>query len=211
MFILQRKMNLQPLSVFLVKNGQGGDLVLFRYPYKVSSTPRKPAAVSSAVTTRPLEAAAKEIEAGMKAESMSSLFLPAIQRHKYYKLPDNGDDAILTAAGSIGASGINANTSVVDTSASASGSGPGCCANEAGGNAGEQTLQLCAENLPEFPSRVLSNMFAVHSQLCDKKFELKINDVRFVGHPLSLRIKPGEDKNFARDIKSNLTMFQVLL
>lgn len=195
-FILQQKMNLQPLSVFLVKNGQGGDLVLFRYPYKVS-TPRK----SLPVTTRPLEA--KEIEAGM-AESMSSLFLPPVQRHKYYKLPDNGDDAVLTAAGSIGAAGINANASVGDTSAGASGSGP---ANEAGGGWVEQTL--CAENLPEFPSKVLSNMFAVHSQLCDKKFELKINDVRFVGHPLSLRIRPGEARNFARDIKSNLTMFQV--
>ena len=33
-------MKLQPLSIFLVKNGQGGDRVLFRYPYKVS-TPKK--------------------------------------------------------------------------------------------------------------------------------------------------------------------------
>lgn len=68
---------------------------------------------------------------------------------------------------------------------------------------------LSAENLPEFPSKVLSNMFAVHSELCDKKFELKINDVRFVGHPLSLKVKPGEARNFARDIKSHFTMFQV--
>ena len=35
-----RSMRLQPLSVFLVKNGQGGDRILFRYPYKVS-TPKK--------------------------------------------------------------------------------------------------------------------------------------------------------------------------
>ena len=69
---------------------------------------------------------------------------------------------------------------------------------------------LSSENLPEFPSKVLSNMFAVHPRLCDKKFELKINDVRFVGHPLSLEVKPGEAKNFARDIRSNITMFQVL-
>ena len=33
-------MRLQPISVFLVKNGQGGDRILFRYPYKVS-TPKK--------------------------------------------------------------------------------------------------------------------------------------------------------------------------
>lgn len=71
------------------------------------------------------------------------------------------------------------------------------------------SANLRAENLPEFPSKVLSNMFAVHPKLCDRKFELKINDVRFVGHPLSLEVKPEEARNFARDIKSNFTMFQV--
>lgn len=30
---------------------------------------------------------------------------------------------------------------------------------------------------------VLSTLFAVKSELCNRKFELKINDVRFVGHP----------------------------
>ena len=39
-FVGWRSMRLQPLSVFLVKNGQGGDRILFRYPYKVSS-PKK--------------------------------------------------------------------------------------------------------------------------------------------------------------------------
>ena len=34
-------MNLQPLSIFLVKKGQGGDRLLFRYPYKVAP-PKKP-------------------------------------------------------------------------------------------------------------------------------------------------------------------------
>ena len=58
--------------------------------------------------------------------------------------------------------------------------------------------------------KVLSNLFAVHPKLCDEKFELKINDVRFVGHPVSLEVKPGEARNFARDIKSQMTMFQVV-
>ena len=35
-------------------------------------------------------------------------------------------------------------------------------------------------------SQVLSNLFAVKSELSDSKFELKVNDVRFVGHPLHL-------------------------
>lgn len=34
--------------------------------------------------------------------------------------------------------------------------------------------------------QTLSNLFAVKSELSDSKFELKVNDVRFVGHPLRL-------------------------
>uniref|UniRef100_A0A0K8TF05 GATOR complex protein NPRL3 n=2 Tax=Lygus hesperus TaxID=30085 RepID=A0A0K8TF05_LYGHE len=34
-----------------------------------------------------------------------------------------------------------------------------------------------------FPDEVLSNLFAVKQELCDAKFELKVNNVRFVGHP----------------------------
>lgn len=30
---------------------------------------------------------------------------------------------------------------------------------------------------------VLSTLFAVKPELCEQKFELKVNDVRFVGHP----------------------------
>lgn len=30
---------------------------------------------------------------------------------------------------------------------------------------------------------MLSNLFAVKQELCDAKFELKVNNVRFVGHP----------------------------
>ena len=73
-----------------------------------------------------------------------------------------------------------------------------------------ESNNLRTENLPEFPSKVLSNLFAVHPKLCDQKFELKINDVRFVGHPLSLEVKPGEQQNYARDIRSHMTMFQVV-
>lgn len=37
-----------------------------------------------------------------------------------------------------------------------------------------------------FPSQVLSTLFAVKPELCERKFELKVNDVRFVGHPIQL-------------------------
>lgn len=74
----------------------------------------------------------------------------------------------------------------------------------------EPTANLKADTLPNFPSKVLSNLFAVHPRLCDRKFELKINDVRFVGHPISLELKPGEEKNLARKIPSSITMFHVV-
>ena len=36
------------------------------------------------------------------------------------------------------------------------------------------------------PDKVLSDLFAVKPELCGQKFEVKINDIRFVGHPISL-------------------------
>lgn len=36
---------------------------------------------------------------------------------------------------------------------------------------------------------VLSSLFAVKTDLCDKKFELKVNDVRFVSHPTLLQLQ----------------------
>ncbi|XP_015190661.1 PREDICTED: nitrogen permease regulator 3-like protein isoform X1 [Polistes dominula] len=38
-------------------------------------------------------------------------------------------------------------------------------------------------NLTGLKDEVLSTLFAVKPELCEQKFELKVNDVRFVGHP----------------------------
>ncbi|XP_023222648.1 GATOR complex protein NPRL3-like [Centruroides sculpturatus] len=45
---------------------------------------------------------------------------------------------------------------------------------------------LSDQTLIGIPDKVLSNLFAVKPELCGKKFELKVNDVRFVGHPTQL-------------------------
>ena len=71
------------------------------------------------------------------------------------------------------------------------------------------TTNLAASSLAEFPSKVLSNLFAVSPKLCDEKFELKINDVRFVGHPLSLEFTPEMQKNYKRKLDTPITMFNV--
>lgn len=38
-------------------------------------------------------------------------------------------------------------------------------------------------NLTGLTDEVLSTLFVVKPELCEQKFELKVNDVRFVGHP----------------------------
>jgi hypothetical protein len=45
--------------------------------------------------------------------------------------------------------------------------------------------------LTGFSDELLSNLFAVKPELCEEKFELKVNDVRFVGHPTLLHSDLG--------------------
>ena len=44
-------------------------------------------------------------------------------------------------------------------------------------------------NVINLPDKILCDLLAVKSDLCGNKFELKINDVRFVGHPVLLSSK----------------------
>ena len=53
----------------------------------------------------------------------------------------------------------------------------------------------------------LANLFSVSKDLCGSKFELKLNDVRFVGHPVSLEPEePGQEGR-----RTTLTMFHVVI
>lgn len=44
---------------------------------------------------------------------------------------------------------------------------------------------------------MLSTLFAVKPELCNRKFELKVNDVRFVGHPTLLPYRTNKDDTAA--------------
>ena len=60
----------------------------------------------------------------------------------------------------------------------------------------------------------LANLFSVSKDLCGSKFELKLNDVRFVGHPVSLEPEEGpgqtgQDRQSGR--RTTLTMFHVVI
>lgn len=58
---------------------------------------------------------------------------------------------------------------------------------------------LCSSNvtknrldkLTEFSDELLSTLFAVKSKFADNKFELKVNDIRFIGHPTSVQQYSG--------------------
>ncbi|KAH8370497.1 hypothetical protein KR093_003681, partial [Drosophila rubida] len=49
--------------------------------------------------------------------------------------------------------------------------------------------------LQGFADDVLSALFAVKPQLCNQKFELKLNDVRFVSHPTLISVVPAVTAN----------------
>ncbi|XP_058116491.1 GATOR complex protein NPRL3 [Anopheles ziemanni] len=67
-------------------------------------------------------------------------------------------------------------------------------------NAGEDILQnappsnICFDQLYGISDKDLATLFAVKSELCNQKFELKVNDVRFVSHPTLLRSDQGSSE-----------------
>lgn len=50
-------------------------------------------------------------------------------------------------------------------------------------------------NLTGLTDEVLSTLFAVKPELCEQKFELKVNDVRFVGHPTLVQSRGLKEVN----------------
>lgn len=70
--------------------------------------------------------------------------------------------------------------------------------------------RLDASSLITFPNKELSNLFAVSQSLCGSKFELKIDDVRFVGHPYSLEWTEEEKLNSWRSYVEGATFNQTM-
>lgn len=46
--------------------------------------------------------------------------------------------------------------------------------------------------LNDFTDDVISSLFAVKTELCGKKFELKVNNVRFIGYPIQIQIESNK-------------------
>lgn len=64
-------------------------------------------------------------------------------------------------------------------------------------NTQTQTSNICKGQLSGFTDEMLSTLFAVKPELCNRKFELKVNDVRFVGHPTLLPYRTNKDDTAA--------------
>lgn len=68
-----------------------------------------------------------------------------------------------------------------------------------------QTSNIHKGNLSGFTDEVLSTLFAVKPELCNRKFELKVNDVRFVSHPTLMHSKgPKDDQKSQSSILINI-------
>lgn len=61
-------------------------------------------------------------------------------------------------------------------------------------NSNQQISNINKENLTGYTDEVLSFLFAVKIELCNRKFELKVNDVRFVSHPTLLQLRNKQSK-----------------
>ncbi|KAI5646265.1 nitrogen permease regulator of amino acid transport activity 3 domain-containing protein [Phthorimaea operculella] len=64
-------------------------------------------------------------------------------------------------------------------------------------NPQSQMSNIYKGQLSGFTDEMLSTLFAVKAELCNQKFELKVNDVRFVGHPTLLPYRANKDDNTA--------------
>lgn len=68
-------------------------------------------------------------------------------------------------------------------------------------NSGNNIAVTKAGQLHGFADEVLAPLFAVKPQLCNQKFELKVNDVRFVSHP-TLVSKKEQRSNFTTSLNA---------
>ncbi|XP_027228849.1 GATOR1 complex protein NPRL3 [Penaeus vannamei] len=72
------------------------------------------------------------------------------------------------------------------------------------------TSNISNGKLTGFSDKVMSNLFALKSELCDRKFELKVNDVRFVGHPVRLNPTTTLGRHQDRRKPSTIILFNIV-
>ena len=53
-------------------------------------------------------------------------------------------------------------------------------------------MSLLSASFSRFTDKMIAHLLSVKPNMCGKNFEVKIQDVLFVGHPVSLNIKAKE-------------------
>lgn len=135
-------MEVNPLSIILVKSDSKGDRLLFRYPYQNSNSHQNGVQQSKNSRKTPYSLTTTPDVLPQTSNIHQGKFL-----HTKHNDPEN--KSLLSG-------------------------------------------QLCG-----FSDEVLSTLFAVHAELCNRKFELKVNDVRFVSHPT---LMPSTSSSFLVNI-----------
>ena len=159
-----------PLCIILVKNGSKGDRLLFRYPYKTE------VATSTSDSRDPYR----------------------LVRHSHVKMNGsavNGDgendagssiDSRSRKTSKISPPALRRSNPYAVTKTCSDDLFSSCRLNDRPRNGAV---------LGELSDKDLANLLAVNADLSEKKFELKINEVRFVGHPTLMR-SPKEVRPF---------------
>lgn len=73
-----------------------------------------------------------------------------------------------------------------------------------------QTFNIDKGHLTGFTDEVLSTLFAVKQELCETKFELKVNDVRFVGHPTLLQSSSRKDSLGSKQTNPSCVLINIV-
>ncbi|XP_052873470.1 GATOR complex protein NPRL3 [Anopheles cruzii] len=133
-------MEVNPLSIILVKSDSKGDRLLFRYPYNLP-------------------------------QQFQTAVIPT--RKTPYSLINTGDDILQNVPPTNICYGKQHDNETMYQSINNS------------------CRRFGADQLYGISDKDLATLFAVKSELCNQKFELKVNDVRFVSHPTLL---PGNEQ-----------------
>jgi len=202
--------DIDPISIFLVKKGCGSDRLLFRYPYANPTRPSNNGAGptssggGSGVTTAAIPTANPGVDC-QRVEppgASSTTFAPSVSNEGLYLIPNRNPYAL--------SPGMLARDPYLQPTAAAAAMQAASVSGDTGPPSGPAKDLLKPETLTGFSSRVLSYLFAVHSGLCDQKFELKVSEVRFIGHAMSLEVNQDEARYYANKTKSPLTMFNLV-
>lgn len=73
-----------------------------------------------------------------------------------------------------------------------------------------QTFNIDKGHLTGFTDEVLSTLFAVKQELCEAKFELKVNDVRFVGHPTLLQSSSRKNSSDSKQTNPSCVLINIV-